>query len=140
MINITHIRLRSFWLSVCFILGYRIVAEKAYCSGVYFGAGLVYECGQSSAFECAQGCKGVSSMFAFGRHATESCYSNNKCKCHCFDHARNGTCAQMSKNSYDLYNYTSTIVHTPIRGNTSKPRSKSALCRYLLMKIRMIFW
>ena len=78
--------------------------EQQECSGAEVGGGSF-----SDVNDCAEACKGKSSMFAFGTNdfGTTRCYSgNNKgCSCLCETSATNGNCKVVSHSGYRLYRY-----------------------------------
>ena len=76
-----------------------LVADKTECKGSEEDMGKF-----STLVECAEICKGVSSMFAFGLPPSR-CNSEG-CQCLCETSASaEGTCTQTSHSGYRLYKY-----------------------------------
>ena len=82
-----------------------MVAEKKKCVGREFHSGL-----KATLQECADSCRGTSSMFAYGANdlGDNSCYSSYGCICICeLAASDNGKCKQVGNPGYRLYKYES---------------------------------
>ena len=81
------------------------MAEQAECDGNEIG----YDSNEqiASVEECAERCKGVSSMFVFGTNDFGNPRCNDKgCYCICETAAKiDGTCTQIEHTGYRLYKY-----------------------------------
>ena len=97
------------------LVGWNLVATRSECGGSEINLGVAYD-GRPLTFDieyCADRCKGISSMFAFGtndygnpRCYTENKYPNKGCNCLCETGAKSdGTCSHSSHSGYRLYRY-----------------------------------
>ena len=109
----------------CLHLDFHLVAARTKCNGT-----ALEECRRSSASECAEGCRGVSSMFSFGRQDSAECNERGVCSCLCLLEAVNGSCTQRSSNSTDLFRYMTSmgsafLINEPEKETPSKCFHKS---------------
>ena len=84
------------------ILGWSLFGVKKECGGSE-----EYKGSMDSVDECAEACKGVASMFAFGTNdfGVDRC-NGNGCKCLCETGAVDGyPCDIVNHNGYRLYKY-----------------------------------
>ena len=84
------------------LLGYSLVAEKKECTGSEVNKGRF---GSNEIDKCANACKGVSSMFAFGTNdfGNDRCTSEG-CNCICESGADEyGMCTMKDHDGYRLY-------------------------------------
>ena len=98
-------------------MGWKLVSNKAECGGAELadwnigdGRPLTFDVGY-----CADRCKGISTMFAFGTndYSGNRCYPKNNypnkgCNCLCETAAKaDGTCTSTGHSGYRLYRYES---------------------------------
>lgn len=83
--------------------GFTLVKNKVMCVG-----GKVYKSALPSAQHCANACKGISSMFAYGTndYGTTRCWRSGNCDCYCQPAASSdGTCKTRSHKGYNLFRF-----------------------------------
>ena len=81
---------------------WKLVSDRSECGGSETGVGQF-----TRIIECAEKCKAISSMFAFGTndYGTPRC-NNGKCTCLCETAATSdGSCNIVSHNGYRLYKH-----------------------------------
>ena len=56
-------------------------------------------------------------MFIYGQKGSKECGADNRCVCTCMVDAVNGSCQQESRDSVDLYSYSSQSAAFPSKSN-----------------------
>ena len=102
-INITIIIYVVFIFQLDLFSYWELVAEKHECGGDEENAGR-----KKTLEECANSCRGVSSMFVYGTNdfGQNRC-SSVDCLCYCELSSKLGQCNQITHNGYRLYRYKS---------------------------------
>ena len=82
---------------------WKLVSDRSECGGSETGVGQF-----GRIYECAQKCKDISSMFAFGTNdfGNPRCIKGGVCKCLCETSAtKQGSCNQVDHKGYRLYRF-----------------------------------